>query len=182
MLVFVVQLVLLYIANKYVKNSRGFVMGLVIINKKIMSAFILPYAVLLLSGLFVVGCANTMNTQGQIIPEENFAKLEPGTQNKLAVLRLLGSPSSESLFAEKKWLYITTKTQKRVLTHDEVKDREIVILAFDDNDMLSNITKRTAKDGRDIAPLPQRTKTHGQSLGILDQMFENLGQRFGNVE
>ena len=138
--------------------------------------------ILPLIGSALLGCANDHYLHGQVIPEENLAKLETGKQNKLAVLRLLGSPSSETLFEDNKWLYMTTKTKDRVFTHDEVIDRDIIIVEFDDNDTLSNITQRNTENSRNITPLPQETRTHGQSLGILDQMLENLGQGFGRVE
>ena len=129
----------------------------------------------------LVGCSNTMHTQGQIIPEENLAMLEEGQHDKLGVLRLLGSPSSESLFEDNKWLYMTTKTESRPFRHDEVLEQNILILEFDKNDKLDRISRLNKENAQLITPLPQKTKTQGQSLGILDQMFENLGNGFGRT-
>lgn len=124
-------------------------------------------------------CGSTHTTHGQIIPQENLAMLEEGQHDKLAVLRFLGSPSSETPFEENKWLYITTKTESRAFNHDEVVARDILIVEFDDNQKLSKIHQLSQENGRNITPLPQQTRTQGQSLGILDQMLDNLGRGFG---
>lgn len=137
---------------------------------------------LLLVMPMVAGCAQTHTTHGQIIPQENLAMLEEGQHDKLDVLRYLGSPSSETPFEENKWLYITTKTEHRAFNHDEVIAREILMVEFDDNDKLARISRLSKQDGRHITPLPKETRTQGQSLGILDQMFDNLGRGFGPQE
>lgn len=135
-----------------------------------------------LSVMLLAGCAQTQTTHGQIIPEENLAMLEEGQHDKLAVLRFLGSPSSETPFENNKWLYITTKAESRAFDHDEVLERKILMVEFDENDKLKKVSHLNQSDTRDITPLPQKTTTQGQSLGILDQMFENLGQGFGRQE
>lgn len=139
----------------------------------------MPQHILFALALMVlVGCSSTQTTHGQIIPEENLAMLEAGQHDKLAVLRYLGSPSSETPFSENQWLYITTRTADRPFRHDEVLERKILIVEFDDNDRLANIREVNQEQGRALEPLPRYTETQGQSLGILDQMLNNLGSGF----
>lgn len=138
------------------------------------------YIFLAFAFLFLAGCSSTQTTHGQIIPEENLAMLEAGQHDKLAVLRYLGSPSSETPFSENQWLYITTKTEDRAFSHDEVTSRKILVVNFDADDKLLEIRELSAEDSRNLTPLAQQTQTQGQSLGILDQMLDNLGRGFAS--
>lgn len=124
------------------------------------------------------GCSNVHHTHGQIIPQENMAMLEVGKTDKQDVRRYLGSPSSVSSFADDEWLYITSKTVDKPLKPGGLIERDIIIINFDENGKLAQISQKDASEGRTIEPSEKTTETQGQSLGILDQMLDNLGRGF----
>lgn len=131
--------------------------------------------------VLLAGCSNIHHTHGQIIPKENLAMLEVGKTDKQDVRRYLGSPSSVSTFADNEWLYITSKTVDKPLKPGGLIERDIIIINFDDNGKLAQITQKDATEGRQIDPAAKTTETQGQSLGILDQMIDNLGRGFGTA-
>jgi len=128
--------------------------------------------------VLLAGCSNVHHTHGQIIPQENLAMLEVGKTDKQDVRRYLGSPSSVATFTDDEWLYITSKTVDKPLNPGGLVARDIVIIHFDENGKIAQITQKDATEGRQINPAAQTTKTQGQSLGILDQMIDNLGRGF----
>lgn len=125
------------------------------------------------------GCSDVYHTHGQIIPTENIAMLQTGRHDKLDVQRFLGSPSSISSFNDQQWLYITTKTVDKPLSPSNMLERNVLIINFDENDKLASIDKKNYQDGREITPIEQETHTQGQSMGVVDQMIDNLGRGFG---
>ena len=127
----------------------------------------------------LAGCTNVYHTHGQVIPEENLAMLEVGKNDKQDVQRYLGSPSSVSTFEDDEWLYITTHTVDKPLRPGELMSREILIVNFDDNGKIASIEKKDATASREIDPSEKSTETQGQSMGIIDQMLNNLGRGFG---
>lgn len=133
-----------------------------------------------LFALASAGCSNVYHTHGQIIPQENLAMLEVGKNDKQDVRSYLGSPSSVSTFEDDEWLYITSRTVDKPLSPGELVARDILVISFDKNGKIAKIDKKDATASRDLTPSEKTTKTQGQSLGIIDQMLQNLGQGFGN--
>ena len=128
----------------------------------------------------LAACSNVYHTHGQIIPEENLAMVEIGKNDKQDVQRYLGSPSSVSTFADDEWLYITSKTVDKPFKPSELVERDILVINFDENGKVAQITKKTEEQTRDIEPSGKTTETHGQSMGVIDQMLDNLGRGFGS--
>ena len=67
-----------------------------------------PAAVLL--GVMLAGCAVSEDQRGNLPDPEKLAQVQPGTTSKEQVIKILGSPSSESTFDDDVWYYISRKT------------------------------------------------------------------------
>lgn len=138
------------------------------------------FSVLAVTALFTTGCSNVHHTHGQVIPQENLAMLEVGKNDKQDVRRYLGSPSTVATFNDDEWLYITTKTVDKPLSPGNLVERNILVINFDDNGKIAQISKKDASASRELTPSEKLTETQGQSMGIIDQMLDNLGRGFGN--
>ncbi len=138
------------------------------------------FSVLPVLALVMAGCSNVRHTHGQVIPEENLAMLEVGKNDKQDVRRFLGSPSTVASFNDDEWLYITTKTVDKPLSPGNLVEREILVINFDENGKIAQINKKDASESRVLTPSEKTTETQGQSLGIVDQMLDNLGRGFGS--
>lgn len=126
--------------------------------------------------LLLSGCAETLNTHGNLVREDQLTRLTAGSSTKTDVLQTLGSPTSKSLFNEETWYYITSKSLSKPLDENDIIERKTYVLAFDDKGILTGIGTRTEADGRDLRPTTTETPTQGQALGVIDQILQNLGQ------
>lgn len=129
-------------------------------------------ALLLLLG----ACAKTVNTHGNLVRDDQLARLTVGSSTKMDVLQTLGSPTTKSLFNEETWYYITSTSLSRPLNENDIQGHTTYVFAFDDKGVLSQVTTRTDADGRAIRPSTAQTHTQGQALGVIDQILQNLGQ------
>lgn len=128
--------------------------------------------------LALAACAQTLTTHGQVIREAQLAELTIGHTTRDEVMVSLGTPSSRALFDDNKWIYVTTLTKSEALRPNQLQERTVVTLTFDDTGILQNMDVRNQDDGRPVAISRRTTPTQGQSLGIIDQLLDNLGRGF----
>lgn len=124
------------------------------------------------------GCSKNVTTHGQVINPVMLNNLRVGLDDKTSVQNTLGSPSSIGTFADKRWYYVTEMTLGKTLNPNILQERDIIIIEFDDEEKVTAIRKLDETDGRQIDPSQRVTPTQGQSLGLLDQLLDNLGSGF----
>lgn len=139
----------------------------------------LPYLFMLaalLFGLGLGGCAETLDTHGQVLQPSALAKLEVGKTTKEEARQLLGSPSLTGTMNRDRWIYVSSVVGKGAFNPHDLKSRRVLTLDFDPTTgQLAALTERTEQDGRAISPDDDATATQGQTLGIVDQLIGNLG-------
>ena len=129
-------------------------------------------------GLALTACEPIKTNQGYRMDAEQLAQLEPGVTNKDAVQAIMGSPSSIATFQTEgdAWYYISSKTEHLAFFEKEVTERDIVIVRFDINDTVAEIHDLKKEDGQEIEIVERETPTGGRKLGLLEQLFGNLGR------
>lgn len=128
----------------------------------------------------IASCTETVNTRGQIITPSRLSQIQPGTTSRQDVLQLLGSPSMQGTMNENRWYYVTSVVGTKAFEPHDLKSRQVVIIDFDPaSDTVAALTQKTEADGKEIAPAEGSTPTHGQSLGIVDQLLGNLSGIMG---
>ena len=129
-------------------------------------------------GLAVTACEPIKTNQGYRMDPEQLARLEPGVTNKDGVQAIMGSPSSIATFQTEgdAWYYISSKTEHLAFFEKEVTERDIVIVKFDINDTVAEIKDLKKEDGQEIEIVDRETPTGGRKLGLLEQLFGNLGR------
>lgn len=141
----------------------------------ILSFRIFAVPAMLVATLFITACAETVNTRGQIILPSRLAQIQPGTSTKQDVLQLLGSPSTQGTMNDNRWYYISSSVGTTSFTPHDLKSRQVVIIDFDANGVVANLTQKGKSDGKEVSPEATATETHGQAMGIIDQFMGNLG-------
>lgn len=124
------------------------------------------------------GCAPRVDTHGNLADPERLAQIAPGKQNRGQVAELLGSPSSTAVFDNEVWYYISQRTETFAFFEPKVAERQIVIVEFDKDGVVSAVKTSGLEDGNDIEPVERVTPTEGKRLTVLEQIIGNLG-RFG---
>lgn len=125
--------------------------------------------------ILVSSCAETVSTHGQVILPSRLAQVETGVSSKQDVQRLLGSPSTIGTFNDNRWYYITSTLKDRPLNPDILEKREVIIIDFDPSGTVAGISSKDQSKGKAIEPDKAATTTHGQSLGIIDSMLQQVG-------
>ncbi|NBX86649.1 MAG: outer membrane protein assembly factor BamE, partial [Proteobacteria bacterium] len=124
----------------------------------------------------LAGCAETINTHGQVILPSRLAQIKPGQTTRDEVLQLLGSPSTQGTMNDNRWYYITSTMGTKAFEPNNLKSRKVIIIDFDTaSGTVSALQEKTEADGQALEPVRNTTKTQGQSLGIVEQLFGNLG-------
>lgn len=131
-------------------------------------------AALILSAALLGACAERVQTYGHVIKETQVNKVQMGEHTRRDVAQILGTPTTLSTYDAKKWYYVSERVTHRVLSPNNLKKRDIVVVEFDDNGKVSAIAYKDQSAAKEIEPATNRTRTHGQQLGIVDQMIDNV--------
>lgn len=136
------------------------------------------FATILISTALLAGCANEINTHGHVVSERQIKSLRLGVDDKQTVQTRLGSPSTTGTFFDNRWYYMTEKVLNKPLNPNLLQQRQVIVVEFNEEEKVSKIWELSQNDGADINPSTRVTPTQGQSLGIVDQLLQNLGQGF----
>lgn len=133
----------------------------------------------LTASALLLGCTQTITTtHGQVIDTNQLEQLAIGAHTKEDVRGILGSPSVTGTFHDDRWYYITETKMDKPLNPNILTERGVYIVTFDKSGIVTGIDQLDKEDGKEVIPAARTTTTQGQSLGIVDQLLENLGQGF----
>jgi outer membrane protein assembly factor BamE (lipoprotein component of BamABCDE complex) len=133
------------------------------------------YGLLLVAGLAIAGCTNRVDVHGHMPKPEALAEIKPQTTTREQVRDLLGSPTAVATFDDKRWYYISQKTENGPFSSQELIDQEILIVTFNDTGVVDKIDRRTGMEAnQEIDLVDRETPTKGRELTFLDQLLGNL--------
>ncbi len=133
-------------------------------------------AVIALCAAGLAACEPRISRHGKVLDLEAVASIEPGVASQVDVVRLLGTPSSRSLFGEDTWFYISQQRSTQILSLPHTDAQTVVAVAFDDEGVVEEFAMLTIEDGLPIDPVARSTPTHGRELGLLEQLLGNIGR------
>ena len=122
----------------------------------------------------LIGC--TTNPVGDVPSDVRVHAIKAGRHTKEDVSRLLGSPTSITLFEKESWLYIESKEQNRIFLPAKEVERKVVKITFDANGTVSKIKELTLDDGQKIAIDETITPVRGKNLSVIDELIGNFGR------
>jgi outer membrane protein assembly factor BamE (lipoprotein component of BamABCDE complex) len=130
----------------------------------------------------LIGCASDVNLHGKLPDLDKIAEIKPGTTTKNEIVKLLGSPSSVSAFADTTWYYISRRTEQIAFFQPSVLDQQVFIVDFDDNGVVKDVEHRGLADSRNVPMAPGATPAPGRELSFLEQLLGNVGRFGGSSE
>ncbi len=134
---------------------------------------------LLLAGMVAAlalgGCATTVAQRGNVPDPEKLEQIKPG-DSKDSVAQTIGSPSTIGTFSDKRWYYISRKTEKVAFFNPSTVDQQVVEVVFDDKDKVVEVKKLNLADANDVDIVDRKTPTAGKSVTVIDQFLGNLGR------
>ena len=124
---------------------------------------------------FVVGCKNYTQT-GDIPSETRINAIKVGQHKKEDVSRLLGSPTSISLFEKESWIYIASKECRFAFMPENEYDRQILVVTFKPDSSVEAIKQYTLADAIDVPYDSDTTPSYGKNLSVWEEMIGNFGR------
>ena len=132
--------------------------------------------------IMLQSCSSKTIITGNLPDPDLIANIEVGQVSKNEVLELLGSPSTKATFNDNDWYYVSEKTSTRAFFDPEVINRKVLIIQFDNREIVKKITQLSLKDGEKIEMVDRITPTAGKEMTILKQIFGNVGRFENNNE
>lgn len=134
-------------------------------------------AIAALSGaaLALSACSATVAQRGNVPDPEKLEQVKLG-DTKDNVVQLIGSPSTIGTFTDKRWYYISRKTEKVAFFNPTTVDQQVVEILFDEQDKVLEVKKLNLDDAQDVAVVDRKTPTAGKSITVFDQLLGNLGK------
>lgn len=126
--------------------------------------------------LLLAACAPTVAERGHMVDNAQLQQIMPGTQTKSDVLRILGSPTTESPFDGNIWYYIGQKTEKHGILDPKVVKEKIVTVTFDSDGTVRDISDRSDKPRIDVPVERAETPTKGNDFTFMQQLLGNVGR------
>ena len=124
----------------------------------------------------LLACTPIIENYGYAPRPAELAAVEKGVSTKQDVIVAIGSPVSTELLGTDFWYYVSTRTRRVGYQEPVVIDRVVVALAFDENEVLSEIQRFGLKDGRPISLSRRITDTELGRLTIVEQFTKSFGR------
>jgi outer membrane protein assembly factor BamE (lipoprotein component of BamABCDE complex) len=124
----------------------------------------------------LAACSPTIDQRGNLPDADNVLAIQPGVSTKDEVSQLLGTPSTIATFSDKTWYYISKRTETVAFFTPDVTDQEVLIVKFDDSDVVEQVAVLGLDDANDVEMVDRETPTYGQQLTILQQLLGNVGR------
>ena len=121
-------------------------------------------------------CSPSRDFHGYVPDEADPTDIQPTEDTRSTVLAQLGSPSTSSIFDDNTWIYMSTQRERRAFYHPQVSERTIVAIRFAEDDTVDEVLEYDVADGRIIQYAAAETPTRGRELGLLEQIFGNVGR------
>ena len=129
-----------------------------------MQTILLKLKITFLLALLTVlpACEATITTHGRFIEGDELDSLELGVTTQAETIAILGRPSFEGAFNSGRIYYNNQKMEEKVAGTTSTIERELIVLIFDENNILQSLELRTKIQTRKLLSLKRRH----QHLGI----------------
>jgi outer membrane protein assembly factor BamE (lipoprotein component of BamABCDE complex) len=125
----------------------------------------------------VASCSPSVEQRGNLPNADKMSEIHAGSTTKDEVAKILGTPSSVSVFNnDKSWYYISRRTAQTAFFEPDVLDQQVYVVNFDDQGVVKAVDHKVLEDGKEITPVARATPAPGRELSFLEQLIGNLGK------
>jgi outer membrane protein assembly factor BamE (lipoprotein component of BamABCDE complex) len=135
----------------------------------------LSAALLALGG--AVACAPVQTYSGFSAERNNVEIPDPqiGVDTRTTVQQRFGSPSTTAVMDDASWYYVSAVQERVAFYTPRITQREVMVVRFE-GDTVSAVEKFGLERGQIVAYNDNATPTRGRELGVLEQLFGNVGR------
>ncbi|PCJ02789.1 MAG: cell envelope protein SmpA [Alphaproteobacteria bacterium] len=123
----------------------------------------------------IIACSPVTAQRGNLLQDSQVSDIVAGQHTRSDVLRVLGSPTTQSTFDANIWYYIGQETEKHGILDDEVVKERIVVVSFTKEGIVESIGDQDAQR-INIPYARSKTPTHGNELTFTQQLLGNMGR------
>lgn len=120
-------------------------------------------------------CTPTRTSHGFISDSRASMDVQVGVDTKSTVLQRLGSPSTTAVFDTTAWYYVSSIQERFAFYDPDTVEREVLVVRFGADDVVTAVDRYGVERGRVIAYNEDSTPTRGRELGLVEQIFGNVG-------
>ena len=124
----------------------------------------------------LTACTPVISARGQQSDPEAVETVEPGVSSRRDVENALGTPSTQGVFRENVWYYMSERTERTAFFRPQLIERKIIAVVFDDSGVVEDIVTYTENDKKEVDLVARVTPTAGNKLSIIQQLFGNVGR------
>ena len=126
---------------------------------------------------FLAGCGERISEHGHIITQTEMDTIKIGQTNRAEIIDMLGRPSFEGAFDDRKIFYASQIMELQVAGINKTKSRVIYAFSFDADNNLQEIDLIDEKTGLNVTHIEAKTPTPGDTFGVVEQIFLNIKRR-----
>jgi outer membrane protein assembly factor BamE (lipoprotein component of BamABCDE complex) len=128
------------------------------------------------AALAMAACTPIVTTHGHALNPDQIAEIKPGVTTREEVTRLLGSPSTIGTFEHERWFYVSQRNEVMSFYKADVTQQDVVGIDFDSNGVVSDVHTHGLELAQAIEPDPNKTRTMGNEITLLQQFLGNIGK------
>lgn len=127
----------------------------------------------------VAGCAGIHDHRGAVLDPQLVSVVQPGTDNKDSVEKLLGRPTFASEFTPNDWYYVSRDTTTVAFRNARVRQQTVVHVRFDSAGNVTSVDQTGKELVANIHPVGDHTPTLGRRRSFFEDVFGNIGSVSG---
>jgi outer membrane protein assembly factor BamE (lipoprotein component of BamABCDE complex) len=121
-------------------------------------------------------CTPTQTQHGFVVDNPSTMEVQVGVDTQDTVRARLGTPSTESVFGETTWYYMTSVQESFAFYRPDTVARNVLAIRFDEAGTVTSVERYGLERGQVVAYNEDETPTRGRELGIIEQMLGTVGR------
>lgn len=132
----------------------------------------------LLIFLILTSCISRFEKHGYMFDMSDSHLLQEGITGKEKTLSIMGSPTLISdLSGDESWIYYAENIKYFLFFFPEVKERNILVVRFDDNNIIKELLSLNLDDeDKKITFSSRHTAVDSHNVGFFKSIISNVGQ------
>jgi outer membrane protein assembly factor BamE (lipoprotein component of BamABCDE complex) len=121
-------------------------------------------------------CAPVQTYSGFRADRNNVEITEPqvGVDTRDTIVQRFGTPSTTAVFDQTAWYYVSSVQEQVAFYTPRITERQVMVVHFD-GETVAGIERYGVERGRIVNYDSHATPTRGRELGVLEQIFGNIG-------
>jgi outer membrane protein assembly factor BamE (lipoprotein component of BamABCDE complex) len=134
---------------------------------------------IMIAALLAAGCASNRAHKGAVIDPQLASSIQPGTDNKASVQKLLGTPTLTGEFTPNDWYYVSRDTNQLAFRNPRVTDQLVMLVRFDQAGNVASVQRTGKALVLGVNPSHRSTPTLGRKKSFFEELFGNIGSVSG---